>query len=51
MDVTFPFYKVEGNPYEVGFQYGRLASERIQKSLDIYRQAFWKWLISNGTKP
>ena len=40
MDLTFPFYKVEGDPYEVGFQHGQSANERIQKSLDIYRRAF-----------
>lgn len=40
MDLKIPFFKVEGDPYEVGFQHGRLAKERIQKSLDIYRRAF-----------
>ena len=55
MDLTFPFYKVEGDPYEVGFQHGQLAKERIQKGLDIYRQAFlemaniqWNKAIEKG---
>jgi len=55
MDLTFPIYKVEGDPYEVGFQHGQLAKERIQKGLDIYRQAFlemaniqWNKAIEKG---
>lgn len=40
MDFKFPFYKVEGDPYGVGFQHGQFAKERIQKSLEIYRRAF-----------
>lgn len=38
--LSLPFLKVKGNPYEVGFQHGQLARERIENSLEIYRQSF-----------
>lgn len=41
-DLSFPLLKLGGSPYEVGFQHGELAKERIQKSLDIYRLAFFE---------
>jgi isopenicillin-N N-acyltransferase-like protein len=36
----FPFISVSGSPAERGRQYGRLAGDRIRKSLDIYSAAF-----------
>jgi isopenicillin-N N-acyltransferase-like protein len=41
-EINYPFYKVEGDDYEVGFQHGRLAQERIQSSVELYRRAFYE---------
>ena len=36
----WPFFKVEGDPYEVGFKYGQLTENQIHQSLNIYRLLF-----------
>ena len=45
---TYPHVRVSGGPRERGRQYGRLAAERVQRSVAIYRRVFehyagWDW--------
>src|SRR5690349_20305849 len=37
---AFPFIEVSGSARTMGLQYGRKASARIQRSIQIYRQVF-----------
>ena len=39
-NMKFPFFQVEGDAYETGFQYGQLAKDRVHKSIDVYRMIF-----------
>ncbi|MCJ7712306.1 MAG: C45 family autoproteolytic acyltransferase/hydrolase, partial [Chloroflexi bacterium] len=48
MSATYPHVRVSGGPRERGRQYGRLAAERVQHSVAIYRRVFqhyagWDW--------
>ena len=40
MTHPFPHIRIEGTPHERGLTYGRLAAERIGKSLALYRELF-----------
>ena len=40
MSHPFPLIRIEGTPYERGLVYGRLASERVGRSLSLYRELF-----------
>ena len=39
-NMKFPFFQVEGDAYETGFQYGQLVKEQVHKSIDVYRTIF-----------
>jgi isopenicillin-N N-acyltransferase-like protein len=48
MSATYPHIRVSGDPRERGHQYGRQAADRVQRSVEIYRNVFrhyagWDW--------
>jgi isopenicillin-N N-acyltransferase like protein len=48
MSATYPHIRIKGDPRERGRQYGRLAAERVRRSVGIYRRIFayyadWDW--------
>jgi isopenicillin-N N-acyltransferase-like protein len=36
----FPVYSLKGSPYEIGFQHGQQASERVEQSVNNYKMMF-----------
>ena len=40
---AFPYLRVEGTPYEVGFAHGAKGKDSIRTSIECYRGMFWDY--------
>ena len=42
-ETAFPYLRVEGSPYEIGFAHGEKGRESIRTSIECYRGMFWDY--------